>query len=127
MNAIDNSNLINYCRSGCDITSFLPTVAYTYDAGAKTVAVTDNTTFGNGDTLKKVHIKVLDQFGGEVRGTITATGTPGKQIIDVSSLNVSKGLSVNSTVISNAGFVADGSAVNIGAAGSLSRWNKRSS
>lgn len=125
MNPIDNTNLINYCRSNCDVASFSPKVSFVYDAAIKTVEATDGSTFGAGDGLKIVHVRALDQFGGEVRGTITITGAAGKQTLDVSTLNSSKGINVTATILTNTGFVADGSFFNIGPAGDLSRWDKQ--
>lgn len=125
MQAIDNSNLIGYCKVNCSITSFLPAVSYTYDPVAKEVVVQDGSTYGAGDGLKKVHIRVLDLFGNEVRDTITATGAPGVKTIDVSSLNATKGLNITATIITNVDFHADGSAFGIQAAGALANWDKK--
>jgi hypothetical protein len=125
MQAIDNTNLVGYCKTNCSITSFLPKVSYVYDAAAKTVVVTDGSTYGSGDGLKKVHIKVHDYFGGEKRDTITVTSTPGAKTIDVSTLNASKGLNITATIITNVDFHADGSAFRIIAAGDLANWDKK--
>lgn len=125
MQAIDNSNLVNYCASNCGITSFLPKVSYVFDASAKTVVVTDSSTYGSGDGLKKVHIKIHDQFGSEVRDTITTTSTPGAKTISVSTLNLSKSLNVTATIITNKDYHADGSAFHIQAAGDLANWDKK--
>lgn len=67
--AIDNSNLVGYCND-CGVKGFTPKVDYTYDAANKLVEVTDNSTIPSGDTFKKTHVRVMDDFGGEVRGTI---------------------------------------------------------
>jgi len=125
MQAIDNSNLLSYCATNCGITGFTAKVSYVYDAGAKTVEVTDGSTYISGDGLKKVHIKIHDQFGGEVRDTITTTGTGGKKTINVSTLNLSKHLNITATVITNKDYHADGSAFHILAAGDLANWDKK--
>ncbi|WPV66281.1 hypothetical protein [Chitinophaga sp. LS1] len=113
------------CQNNCSIASFLPKVSYTFDASAKTVAVQDGSTYGSGDGLKKVHIKVHDQFGNEKRDTITTTGSGGAKTIDVSTLNLSKPLNITATVITNKDFHADGSAFHIQAAGDLAGWDKK--
>lgn len=120
--AIDNSNLVNYCND-CGISGFTPAVTYVYDAGAKTVVVTDGSTIPAGDTLKKVHVRVLDDFGGEVRDAITATGAGGAKTLDVSSLDASKGLKIMATVLTTNLIAADGNAINIGAAGAIGNWD----
>jgi hypothetical protein len=125
MQAIDNSNLTGYCYSKCSIASFVPKVSYTFDATDKEVVVQDASTYGSGDGLKKVHIKVHDQFGGEVRDTITTTGSGGAKTISVATLNTSKPLNITATIITNADFRADGSAFSIQAAGDLAGWDKK--
>lgn len=125
MQAIDNTNLVGYCKANCSITSFLPSASYVYDAVEKEVVVQDGSTYGAGDGLKKVHIKVHDQFGSEVRDTITVTGVGGAKTIDVSTLNTSKSLNITATIITNNDFHADGSAFGIQAAGNLANWDKK--
>ncbi|MVT11380.1 hypothetical protein [Chitinophaga tropicalis] len=103
----------------------MPAVSYTYDPVEKEVVVTDGSTYAAGDGLKKVHVKVHDNFGKEVRDTITVTGAPGAKTIDVSTLNASKGLNITATIITNVDFHADGSAFVIQAAGNLANWDKK--
>jgi hypothetical protein len=125
MQAIDNANLLNYCNTNCGIAGFIAKVSYVYDATAKTIDVTDASTYISGDGLKKVQVKVFDQFGGELRDTITTTGTPGKKTINVATLNSSKPFTITATVITNKDYRADGSAFYIQAAGDLSNWDKK--
>lgn len=125
MKAIDNSKLIDYCRSSCNITSFIPSIHYSLDATEKKITVSDDSKFGSGDQLKKVHVKIHDNFGSEVRETITATGEPGKKVIDISSLNNTKGLTIRALVISKNNLHADGSATNIQTVGILAYWDKK--
>lgn len=66
---IDNTNLINMCRD-CGAAGFLPSIAYTYDAVAKTVTFTNDSTIPSGDSLNKIKVRVHDYFGNEVRGHI---------------------------------------------------------
>ena len=197
--AIDNSNLVGYCND-CGVNGFTPDVDYAYDAAEKVVEVTDDSTIPSGDTFKKTHVRVMDDFGGEVRGTIdkisggegytsaptvklvggggtgataTATVAGGKVTgvtvtaggsdyteapevvfeggggtgaaatatltddavsavalsasssieLDVSSLDPSKGLKIAATVLTTGMLAADGSAINIGAAGNLGNWD----
>jgi hypothetical protein len=127
-NAVDNSNLKNY-RDDAGTTGFVPAVEYSYDAEAKEIDVTDNSAFPGAVGLKKTVVRVHDKFGGEVRGFIlpaegSDSGHDGETTIDVSSLNLSKPLDITATVIADDDkLVADGSAYNIGEAGSLGSWD----
>jgi hypothetical protein len=120
--AIDNSNMLNY-RNSADLAGFTPSVGIVYNAGANTVVFTDGSTIPAGDTLKKVRVRVTDNFGGEVRDTITVTGAPGAKTVSTAGLNSAEGLNVMATVITSNGIVADGSIFKIGAAGNISRWD----
>lgn len=71
--AIDNANLTGMCYTGCSISGFTPAVAYTYNAGTGAVVVTDSSTIPSGDTFKKTQLRIVDDFGGEVRGVIDLT------------------------------------------------------
>ncbi len=71
--AIDNSNLTGMCYTGCSIAGFTPAVAYTYDSSTGAVVVTDSSTIPSGDTFKKTLLRLVDDFGGEVRGVIDLT------------------------------------------------------
>lgn len=117
--AVDNANLTNYIDQG--LSTFVPAV--TFAVSGANVTITDGSTIPGGDTLKKVHLRLIDDFGKEVRDTITVTGAPGQKVLSSSTLNTSKGLKICATVITTNGIVADGNAVNIGAAGSLSNWD----
>lgn len=127
MNAIDNSNLLNY-RTG-DTEGFTPGLDYAYDANAAEIDFTDTSSFPSGKALKKTKIQVFDKFGGEVRGFIlpasgSDSGHDHETTISVSTLDRSKGLDVKATVICDDDMlVADGGAYNIGAAGSLGSWD----
>jgi hypothetical protein len=118
--AIDNTNMKNW--NGVLPAGFTPVLTYAYDADAATVIVTDGSTLGAGDTLKAIHVRVHDKFGGEVRDNIGAlagnTGT-----IDVSGLNRSKGLDITATITTAKMVAADGGAYGIGAAGSVANWD----
>lgn len=120
-NAVDNTNLVNYIDQG--LSTFVPAVTYAV-AGAN-VTITDGTTIPAGDTLKKVHLRLIDDFGKEVRDTITVTGAPGQKVLSSATLNTSKGLKICATVITTNGIIADGNAVNIGASGALSNWDSQ--
>lgn len=66
--AIDNANLKNY-RKSSDLVGFAPIVSYA--VSGSNVTVTDASTVPAGDTFSKTHVRLLDDFGGEVKGTIT--------------------------------------------------------
>ena len=122
INAVDNTNLKNY-RNDAGTTGFTPSVGYTYNAGTGDVVVTDGSTIPAGDTLKKVHLRLLDEFGGEVRDTITVTGAPGAKTLSASTLNKSKGLKLMATVLTTNMLAADGNAINLAAAGNIANWD----
>lgn len=130
MGAIDNTNLTNYLESN-GTEDFSPAVNYTYDAAAQEVDVQDVSSFPSGVSLEKAHIKVHDKFGNEANGYILAPGDSDSAhasdtTIDVSGLDASKGLIITATVIgSDHKLVADGSAHDIGAAGSIGSWDKQ--
>ena len=120
MKAIDNSNLVGGLCLGCDCTGFAPALSYELKntATLKQVIITDASTFGAGDTLKKVLIHVYDASGKEVHGNFVAPApatpvVPGSTTIDVSTLDLSN-LTVLATVISDKGCKADLSIYNLG-------------
>lgn len=126
-NAVSNDNLKNY-RNDLGTTGFVPKVTFAYDAGAKEIDVMEDSDFPAGVALKKVVVKVHDAFGGEARGEVLpgtgSGGNTGEKTISVSALDASRGLSITATVIADDDkLVADGSAHNIGASGSLSTWD----
>jgi hypothetical protein len=120
MIAIDNANLTDY-RGDQGVAGFNPAV--TFSVSGANVTLVDGSTIPVGDTLQRVHIKLQDGFGGEVRGAITVTGAPGQQVLSSSTLNTSRGLKLVATVLTTKGIAADGSAVNIGTSGSLRSWD----
>lgn len=127
--AIDNSGLVGYCNTGCSIAGFTPVVTYTYDpaaaAGVGQVVIQDGSTIPAGDTLKKVHVRVLDDFGNEVRDTITVTGAPGAKTITLTGLDKSRGVKIMATVLTTGNIAADGSAVPAFSAGSIGTWDSQ--
>lgn len=74
MIAIDNSNLVGL-GNNCGCNGFSPAVAYTYNSGAKTVSLTDGSSFGAGDALKTVNVMVFDDFGNKALGSIQKGGS----------------------------------------------------
>lgn len=118
--AISNANLKDY-RGDQGTAGFVPSV--TYAVAGNNVTITDGSTIPAGDALKKVHLKLQDKFGNEVRDVITVTGAPGQKILSSATLDKSEPLKIVATVITNENRVADGCAINIGAAGSLGSWD----
>lgn len=126
-NAFDNSNLKDKLHlEGTPVASFTPAVTLAITGGD--LVVTDASTFPAGDGLKKAHVKVLDYLGSELRDTITTTGGGGAKTIDLATINISKPLVVQVTVITNNGLKADGRgeifAVTGGAA-AVANWDKQ--
>jgi hypothetical protein len=120
MYVIDNTNLINMCRD-CGLPGFLPKASYVFDAGARTVTVTDDSDIPADAALKKIKVKVHDYYGGTAVGEIAAAA--GNVVVDVSDLDLSKQLAIAVTVILDNGGIADGGAYGIGAAGDIGHWD----
>lgn len=78
------------------------------------LTVTDNSTYGSGDSREKVNISVFDKFGNQANGSIGTT--PNNTVIDViqQGLNPSEGLALAVTVVSAKRKSKDGSAHDIG-------------
>lgn len=129
-NAFDNTNLKDGLHlAGTPVASFVPAVTFTYglvgDPAELSIVATAAGTIPTGDTFKKAHVRVVDQFGGEVRDTITATGGGGAKTIDVTTLNISKPLTVLVTYITTNGLKADGKADVSGPTGTIAYWDKQ--
>ena len=127
--SIDNTNLKNLDRDLLT-TGFSPKAAYTYDAENKEVDVNVSAaTYPAGVSLKRAHVYVHDKFGkhayGNIDGNIEGgSGPDTTTTIDVSGLNISKGLDIKVTIIaSDDQLVADGIATNIGAEGDVGSWD----
>lgn len=116
MLAIDNTNLKNDCCNA--IAGFTPKVKAVIDAALKTVTVTDETTYPAGDGLKKLVVKIHDQFGGTVEGTTGAA-------ISIATLNLAKPINITGTVNTTDNLVADGSAYGLSGSQTiyLSNWD----
>lgn len=121
---INNENLLNMCRD-CGAGAFVPDASYTFDAVAKTVTVTDSSTYntgGSGD-LKKLKVSVHDFFGGKVVGEIIAGDLDSAVTVNVATLNLSKPLALKVTVITEDDIIADGGAYGLMAAGDVAHWD----
>ena len=110
----------------CGLSGFVPVVGYAYDAVAKTITVTDDSTFAAGDGLAIVHITITDGNGDHVKSKITVTDTP--RVVDVSGLDEFLGFNINVMVVTNNRSQGVLSAYNVGrimpAAGNLRYVNK---
>lgn len=126
-NAVDNSNLKDSLHlAGSAVANFSPAVTLAITGGD--LVVTDASTFPAGDSLKKVHVRVIDHLGAELRDTITTTGGGGAKTIDLATINISKPLVVQATVITTNGLIADGRGeifAVTGGAGAVSKWDKQ--
>lgn len=131
MNPIDNSNLVNH-RGSSGTENFSPGVNYDYDAAAKEIDFTDGSTFPDGVSLLRTHLRVHDRFGNQVNGTIenpdgSESGNMRTATISTATLDASRGLDITATVVGDDGqLIADGSAYNVGhGVGSLGAWDKQ--
>lgn len=191
--AIDNSGLLGICND-CGVNGFTPIVGYS--VSGSNVTFSDSSLFPAGDQQKITHLRLMDDYGGEVRGSITHGGSgytsapavsfsggggtgaaataivangrvtgititnagsgytsaptvafsggggtgaaatavlsgaiigslslTGSAVLSSSTLNTSKGLKAAATVLSNNRLAADGSAINLGASGTLANWD----
>ena len=129
MSAFDNSNLKDNLCGGCECTDFVPSVTFSYNAGAKTIAVTDASTYGTGNARKIVNLRVSDKNGDKVAGNIAENDGDDAVTIDVSTLDLSEGYRIDATVVSSAGCISDGHAGRIGmliTTGAIGSWDKDS-
>jgi len=126
-NAFDNTNLLSGVCNSCDCTGFVPNVTFTYDANAKTITVTDASTYPNGDDRKIVNLRVCDKNWKTVDGNIASDDGDDAVTLDVSSLDLSEGFILNGTVVTNAGCISDGHWGRLGmisTSGTLANWDK---
>lgn len=125
MQAINNSGLLTVCNV-CGLTGFAPAISYVYDAGAKTILITDASVFAGGDDMKIEHVRINDADGGQMYAHIDAAS--GTHTFDVSGLNPVEGFTITATVVSNNHMMGDLSAYNVGsgapATGTLNYKNK---
>ena len=97
-----------------DCKGFEPKLGYEVDLTAKTVKITDTSTFGSGDSLNVVNINIYDKTGKEKHGQITTGG--GNRTVDVNGLDLSE-LTITATTVSTNGCKADSSIYKIGSTG----------
>lgn len=128
MNAIKNSGFLSLFAI-TTASGFTPSVGYVYNAGAATIAVTDNTTYPSGDSIKIVHVHITDSEGGSLYYGITTTGSGGTHTFDVSGLVAAGGFTITCTVVSTNRLLGDLGVYAVGASapttGNLSYINKQ--
>lgn len=100
----DNTNLKSALCGGCDCAGFVPSASFVYDPNAKTMVVTDHTTYGAGDGRKIINIRVSDKNDTKAK----ASNTGGVITADLSGLDLSEGYQLFVTVLSNLGCMSDG-------------------
>lgn len=110
MTGLEKDVLQNGLCDGCG-NGLVPVLTYAVNTGAKTVTVTDASTFGAGDDLNVVNVSVYDKDGKEKHGQITVDA--GNVVIDVTGMNLSS-LDIKATVVSTQGAKADLGIYNIG-------------
>ena len=124
MDAIVNPALLNIDKPLIDVTGFSPVLTFTVDFGDPSINISDGSSFGAGDTLSKVNVKVSDVEGNTVVGHISAAaGNTGD--LDISSLVLTDDIVITATIPTVIGCVADGTARNINSghtSGSLGSW-----
>lgn len=125
MQAIKNTGLLSICNV-CGLSGFTPGASYVYDAGAKTILVTEASTFAAGDGLKIIHIHINDADGNQMYYKLTVATTG--HTFDVSTMNPVEGFTITATVVTNNRAMGDLSAYNVGSgapsSGNLGYKNK---
>lgn len=127
MNAFSNENIKDKLCGGCECSGFAAALAFSYNAGASTITVTDNSTYEAGDARKIVHLKVIDKNGAEVVGNIAAADGDDAVTLSTATLDASGGFRINATVVTNNGCISDGHAEAIGISvteGDFGYWDK---
>ncbi|WP_428067418.1 hypothetical protein [Chryseobacterium gambrini] len=126
MTGFENKEVLqNGLCNDCGCIGFAPKISYVVDATAKTVKVTDATTYGSGDGLASVIVHVYDRNGKEKQAKIDTDGT--EVTINVSTLDLSS-IDITATIVSDKGCKADLSAYKIGSvalSGSLANINNQ--
>lgn len=109
MQAINNLGIINYDALPA---TFTGSATFEHDIDAETLTVTDASSgFPAGDSFRRLHVDVFDKFGNKKYGKIDAAA--GNVVLDISTLNVSRGIAVLITVVSTKGLAKDGTAFKI--------------
>lgn len=127
MKPFSNDNIKDQLCGGCDCTDFTPSVTFIYDPEAKTIAFTDASTYGTGDSRKIVHVTVYDKDGSKVLGNIAAADVDDAVTVSTATLDVSEGFTLLGTVVSANGCLSDGHAKLVGVSvtnGALGSWDK---
>lgn len=109
------------CINNCECIGFVPILTYAADGSAKTVTVTDASTFGTGDSFKSVNVWVFDKLGNYKTGHISAAA--GVATINVTGLDLTL-LDIKGTVVSTAGCKTDLGTYDVSGTSSGSLLNK---
>jgi hypothetical protein len=116
--AIDNSGIKDFCGN-CGCPGFLPGVSAAFNPAAKTLIARDTSAYGAGDGLKSVNVVVTTRADKKSKyAQITVTGAPGEQTVNLAGMDVSEGVNVRATVVTNARCVADLGSYGLGMAAS---------
>jgi len=127
MKPFSNENIIDKLCGGCECTGFAPSITFVYNAGAKTIAFTDASVYGDGADRKIVHLSIYDKDGKKVLGSIAAADGDDAVTLSTATLDPSEGYTLLATVISDTGCLSDGHAKLVGisiTSGALGSWDK---
>ena len=118
--AIDNSGLKDFCGN-CGCPGFAPGVSAAFNPVARTLVARDTSAYGAGDGLKAVNVTVSSRADKKHKYTqITVTGAPGEKTVDLTGMDLSEGVNVLATVVTNARCVADLGVYGLGMAAAAS-------
>lgn len=128
MNTIKNTGFLNIFAVNT-LNGFIPSVGYVYNAGAATVAITDNSTYGAGDAIKILHFTLTDCQGTQVKGNVTVAGGGGAVTVSTATLDLTEGFNITASLVTNLSAFADMGTYNVGglapASGNLGSINKQ--
>jgi hypothetical protein len=116
MQAFDFSAALNYDGKS----RMTPVLAFDYDSDSGVLTIADNSTYLSGDSRKQINVEVYDKFGGKIEKSFTqegeylqdsesSDGVAGSFGIDLQTLNLTEGVSVNATIASTLGHTSTGS------------------
>lgn len=126
MGAISNDNIKDKLNSFVDWAGFVPSLTFAHNFGAKTITITDASTYPGGDSRKIVKVEVRDANAKKVIDSISAADVDNAITISTATLDYSDGLTILATVVTTIGRISDGHATGINGgvtAGAVGSWD----
>jgi hypothetical protein len=121
MQSVNNLGIIDYCCNCAH--GLVGKAAFSYDATAKTITITDESVVTAPEVFKILHADVYDRFGNKRYGKITTAAgnvvvstaaiAAGPGVLAQPAMDPSRGFAVAITVVTATGHAKDGTAFNI--------------